>query len=311
MIDPQRPTSVPPSDASWSCARRLAAVLVGRRPLAGCATLTGEPRRRRDRRAQAPAQRRTPQRHRRRDRGGPAARRAEPRPKPRCGRPRKSSTRRRRDDSLRGDAPVRPPPARWTRPSSRSRRRPRRPRCRERCHGAPVPGAIQSEPASPPRRPAQARAEDPQVLDDRGYTLFHQKSYDLAEASFRTFLARFPTSDLADNALFWIGESHYAKGDYPAALAAFAETVARFPQGNKVSDALLKAGRCLEQLGRHRRGHQHLPRGGAALSGLGRGGRRQGTAGRARRPTRQRPGQTWLTRDKESPSRLDSECGEV
>ena len=31
---------------------------------------------------------------------------------------------------------------------------------------------------------------------------------------------------------------------------AFAETVTRFPTGNKVPDALLKAGKCLEALGR-------------------------------------------------------------
>lgn len=163
--------------------------------------------------------------------------------------------RRRRDDSLRGDAPVRParpvdqaeleeplapapPPAPVPPPETLA-------------NGAPVPGTVQSAAPPPGTLAAQTQGgEDPQVLYDRGYTLFHQKSYDLAEATFRTFLTRFPDSDLADNALFWIGESHYAKGDFQAALGAFAETVDRFPQGNKVSDALLKAGRCLEQLGR-------------------------------------------------------------
>lgn len=153
--------------------------------------------------------------------------------------------RRRSDDTLRAEAPVRP-----ERPIDQAELE------------EPVP-AIPPPTASVPSSPrtladevaagsgaSGASGEDPQVLYDRGYTLFHQKSYDLAEASFRTFLARFPDSELADNALFWIGESHYAKGDYEAALAVFAETVARFPQGNKVSDALLKAGRSLEQLGR-------------------------------------------------------------
>lgn len=157
--------------------------------------------------------------------------------------------RRRSDDTLRAEAPVRP-----TRPIDQAELEEPEP-------SAPVP-AVPPPTASVPSRPSTlaeqvgatgttgASGEDPQVLYDRGYTLFHQKSYDLAEASFRTFLARFPESELADNALFWIGESHYAKGDYEAALAVFAETVTRFPQGNKVSDALLKAGRSLEQLGR-------------------------------------------------------------
>lgn len=166
--------------------------------------------------------------------------------------------RRRRDDSLRGDAPLRP-----TRPVDQTELDEPpppppvpAPSAAPPAASAPVPGAAAPPPSgavNPPPGSLAAAAqagEDPQVLYDRGYTLFHQKSYDLAEATFRTFMTRFPDSDLADNALFWIGESHYARGDYPAALGAFAETVARFPQGNKVSDALLKAGRCLEQMGR-------------------------------------------------------------
>jgi tol-pal system protein YbgF len=159
--------------------------------------------------------------------------------------------RRRSDDTLRAEAPIRA-----SRPIDQAELEDPVPAAPP----VPPPTAVPSRPstlaeevgAAGEAAPGASGAvgEDPQVLYDRGYTLFHQKSYDLAEASFRTFLARFPDSELADNALFWIGESHYAKGDYEAALAVFAETVARFPQGNKVSDALLKAGRSLEQLGR-------------------------------------------------------------
>ena len=137
-------------------------------------------------------------------------------------------TRRRRDDTLRGDPGAPPIP-------------------RQRVDQAEL-----EEETPPPVAPAGPAAADvdPQELYDRGYTLFHQKNYPLAESTFRRFLDQFPGSDLADNALFWIGESHYAQGDYSRALQAFAETVARFPQGNKIADALLKAGRCLEALGR-------------------------------------------------------------
>lgn len=139
-------------------------------------------------------------------------------------------TRRRRDDTLRADPAAPPIP------------------------GRRVDQAELEEPTPPPAPPASAPSSfpeiDPQELYDRGYTLFHQKNYPLAESTFRRFLAQFPESDLADNALFWIGESHYAQNDYGKALLAFADTVARFPQGNKIADALLKAGRCLEALGR-------------------------------------------------------------
>ncbi len=88
-----------------------------------------------------------------------------------------------------------------------------------------------------------------QALYDDGYSLFHQMRYADAEERFSRYVELHPRTDLADNALFWIGESRYARGDFGSALEAFSDTVERYPQGNKVSDALLKAGRCLESLG--------------------------------------------------------------
>ncbi len=88
-----------------------------------------------------------------------------------------------------------------------------------------------------------------QALYDRGYTLYHQKHYVDAEASFQRFLQAEPHSELADNAQYWIGECRYSRGDMRGALAAFRETVERYPTGNKTPDALLKAGMSLESLG--------------------------------------------------------------
>ncbi len=90
---------------------------------------------------------------------------------------------------------------------------------------------------------------DAQELYDEGYALFHQKRYSDAEERFHRYLELYPQTDLADNALFWIGESRYARGEFSSALEAFSGTVERFPHSNKVSDALLKAGKCLESLG--------------------------------------------------------------
>lgn len=88
-----------------------------------------------------------------------------------------------------------------------------------------------------------------QALYDRGYTLYHQGRYLDAEASFQRFLQSHPSTELSDNAQFWIGESRYARGDIRGALAAFRETLQRFPEGNKVPDALIKEGDCLTSLG--------------------------------------------------------------
>ncbi len=88
-----------------------------------------------------------------------------------------------------------------------------------------------------------------QALYDRGYTLYHQGKYLDAEASFQRFLQAYPSTELSDNAQFWIGESRYARGDIRGALAAFREVLQKYPDGNKVPDALIKEGDCLEKLG--------------------------------------------------------------
>jgi tol-pal system protein YbgF len=87
------------------------------------------------------------------------------------------------------------------------------------------------------------------VLYDRGYTLFYQGHFVDAEASFQRFLQANPTSELADNALYWIGECRYSRNDMKGALAAFREVVEKYPKGNKVADAMLKAGLSLEGMG--------------------------------------------------------------
>ncbi len=106
-------------------------------------------------------------------------------------------------------------------------------------------GAPAAERRARPDQPPEALS-----VYDEGYTLFHQQRYGEAEERFRRYLALYPDTELADNAQFWIGECHYARNDYAAALDAFSATVERYPQGNKVADALLKAGKCLEALGR-------------------------------------------------------------
>lgn len=111
------------------------------------------------------------------------------------------------------------------------------------------PLAAPAEPLAAPDEPSAGEPSSPQALYDEGYTLFHEKRYDEAERRFERFLLLYPTSSLADNALFWIGESRYARGELASALEAFTATVERYPEGNKVADAMIKAGKCFEALG--------------------------------------------------------------
>jgi tol-pal system protein YbgF len=67
-------------------------------------------------------------------------------------------------------------------------------------------------------------------------------NYGAAIAGFRLYLADYPTSDLADNAQYWLGEAYYVTRDYDNAAVAFRAVGERWPNSRKVPDALLKLG---------------------------------------------------------------------
>jgi tol-pal system protein YbgF len=67
-----------------------------------------------------------------------------------------------------------------------------------------------------------------------------------AERELLAFAESEPTSDLADNAWFWLAESRLARGDTAGAIEAYRTTIDRYPEGNKIPDALLKLGVALE-----------------------------------------------------------------
>ena len=51
-----------------------------------------------------------------------------------------------------------------------------------------------------------------------------------------------PSGELADNALYWIGETYFAGGDYGAAMRAYERVTKEYPEQNKAPDAMFKIG---------------------------------------------------------------------
>lgn len=99
-----------------------------------------------------------------------------------------------------------------------------------------------------------ASAKVPEIIDytklyDTAYEDYVRQSYPLARSEFEEYLRRFPETDLADNAQYWIGECFFAEGKYEQAADAFKKVIERYPTGNKVPRAMLKAGYALLQLG--------------------------------------------------------------
>jgi tol-pal system protein YbgF len=62
-------------------------------------------------------------------------------------------------------------------------------------------------------------------------------------------LKKHPKSGLADNAQYWIGESHYGLREFDQAIVEFDAVRRRYPRGEKVPAALLKQGYAFAELG--------------------------------------------------------------
>ncbi len=100
--------------------------------------------------------------------------------------------------------------------------------------------------AAAPRRPASA------VIGDRykeALALFGKGRLDDSRAAFEQILASDPGGDLADNALYWIGETHFVQARFNAAIEVYRRIVAEYGQENKAPDALLKIGMSQARLG--------------------------------------------------------------
>lgn len=84
-------------------------------------------------------------------------------------------------------------------------------------------------------------AEEKAAYDQAFQSLKDLRYADAAEG-FQAFLARYPSSDYADNAQYWLGESYYVTRNYDIALDAFNGLLSKYPDSSKTPDALLKIG---------------------------------------------------------------------
>lgn len=84
---------------------------------------------------------------------------------------------------------------------------------------------------------------------DYAFGLLRQADYARAEAALTAFLEAHPNDQLAGNAKYWLGETHYVRGDYKTAAVVFAEGFKEYPESNKAPDNLLKLGMALSNVG--------------------------------------------------------------
>lgn len=67
-------------------------------------------------------------------------------------------------------------------------------------------------------------------------------SYSVAISGFQSFLKQYPSSPLAPNAEYWLGEAHYVNQDLAAAGRAFQAVLDNWPSSGKAPDAMLDLG---------------------------------------------------------------------
>lgn len=82
------------------------------------------------------------------------------------------------------------------------------------------------------------------------YSDYSRGNFDLALSEFKQYVETYPSSELADNAQYWIGEIFYAQKKLPEAVAEFEKVASVNPNGDKTAVALYKRGLVLLEMGK-------------------------------------------------------------
>lgn len=118
-----------------------------------------------------------------------------------------------------------------------------------------------SVPKTPAKKPGEKTAAKiipagqakNEINEDEIYRLakqaFDQGDSDAARKKFQELIEKFPKSERADNAQFWIGEIYYREKWYEKAILEYQKVIENYPKGNKVPASLLKQGLAFLNLG--------------------------------------------------------------
>ncbi len=89
----------------------------------------------------------------------------------------------------------------------------------------------------------------PQRMYDTAWADYTTGQWALAIQGFEAYIETFPRSELADNAQFYVGQTHFADGRFQDAVVAFDRVLAMYPEGDAVPEASYKLGEALNRLG--------------------------------------------------------------
>ena len=109
---------------------------------------------------------------------------------------------------------------------------------------APLPAGAPS--AAPPAPSAVGLS--PTRMYETAFADYAAGQWSLAISGFDAFLKTFPKSEMADEAQYYIGETHYASGKYQDAITAFNQVIQNYPSSNSTPQAYYKRGAAQERL---------------------------------------------------------------
>lgn len=89
----------------------------------------------------------------------------------------------------------------------------------------------------------------PQRLYDNAWADYSTGQWSLAIAGFTSYISAFPRSDLADDAQFYIGETHYNDGRFREAIIAYKQVIGGYPGADVIPQAQYKLGLALDRVG--------------------------------------------------------------
>jgi tol-pal system protein YbgF len=99
-----------------------------------------------------------------------------------------------------------------------------------------------------PSKPKEASPGAAHLYRD-AYETFQKGNLEGARKKFEAFLKEYPSTELAGNAQFWIGEIYYQKKDFEKAILEYEKTITRYPKTSKIPTALFKQARAFLELG--------------------------------------------------------------
>ncbi|SDR86297.1 tol-pal system protein YbgF [Halopseudomonas litoralis] len=112
-----------------------------------------------------------------------------------------------------------------------------------------LPPVTPATPGSAPQAPAEADPAREKLLYEAAFDQVKARDFEKAEMAFSAFLRRYPQSDYAGNAQYWLGEVYLVQSDLESAGQAFAKVVSQYAGHRKQADALYKLAEVERRLG--------------------------------------------------------------